>query len=41
MKKLDTTYSRIKIPTVSNIKNADREKQIKKIEDFIYLVKVN
>ncbi len=41
MKKLDTTYSRIKIPTVSNIKNADREQQIKKIEDFIYVVKVN
>ena len=41
MKKLDTTYNRIKIPTVSNIKNSDREQQIKKIEDFIYVVKVN
>jgi serine protease Do len=41
MKKKDTTYSRIKIPTVSNIKNADREQQIKKIEDFVYVVKVN
>jgi len=41
MKKKDTTYIRIKMPVVSNIKNADREQQVKKIEDFIFMVKVN
>jgi hypothetical protein len=41
MKKLDTTYNRIKLPTVSNIKSVDREQQIKKIEDYVFMVKVN
>ena len=41
LKKKDTTYSRIKMPVVSNIKNVDREQQVKKIEDYVFMVKVN
>jgi S1-C subfamily serine protease len=41
LKKKDTTYNRIKMPTVSNIKNAGREQQVKKLEDYVYIVKVN
>ncbi|HEX6847018.1 MAG TPA: trypsin-like peptidase domain-containing protein [Chitinophagaceae bacterium] len=41
LKKKDTAYNRIKIPTVSNIKNSGREQQVKKLEDYVYIVKVN
>lgn len=41
LKKKDTTYNRIKMPAVSNLKNTDRELQVKKLEDFVYIVKVN
>lgn len=41
LKKKDTSYSRIKVPTFSSIRNAEREQQVKKIEDYIFMVKVN
>jgi len=41
LKKKDTAYTRIKIPVVSSIKHADREQQVKKIEDYVFMVKVN
>jgi serine protease Do len=41
MKRIDTAYHRIKLPTVSNIRSANREQQIKKMEDFVFIVKVN
>lgn len=39
LKKEDTAYQKIKIPSVSNIKGIDRVEQIKKIEDCIYMVR--
>ena len=41
LKKKDTIYNRIKIPSISSIKNAEREQQVKRIEEFVYIVKVN
>lgn len=41
LKKKDTAYSRIKLPTVSTIRNADREQQVAKIQDYVYIVKVD
>jgi len=39
LKKSDTTYQNIKVNTGSSVKGMDRVQQIKKIEDFVYLVK--
>jgi len=41
MMKIDSAYTRIKLPVTSNIKNADREQQVKKVEDYVFMVKVN
>ena len=41
LRKKDTAYSRIKMPAFSSIRNADREQQVKKIEDYVFMVKVN
>ena len=41
LKKKDTSYSRIKLPTVSTIKNAQREQQVAKIQDYVFIVKVD
>jgi S1-C subfamily serine protease len=41
LKKKDTAYSRIKLPSVSAIKNAQREQQVAKIQDYIFIVKVD
>lgn len=41
LKKKDTAYTKIKIPAVSSIRKADRETQVKRIEDYIFMVKVN
>ena len=41
LKKKDTAYNRIRISSVSTIKNNDREQQVKKLEDYVYIVKVN
>ncbi len=37
----DTTYQRIKLPAASSIKGLDKTQQVKKIRDFVYMVKVN
>lgn len=39
MKKSDTSYARIKTPTVSTVKGMERVQQIKKIEDCVFMVK--
>jgi predicted nucleotidyltransferase len=41
LKKKDTAFNRIKISSVSSIRNAVRTQQVKKIENFVYMVKVN
>jgi S1-C subfamily serine protease len=37
----DTTFKKVKIPTTSSIRNLDRMQQVKKIADYVYMVKVN
>jgi serine protease Do len=37
----DTAFKKVKLPTSSSIKNLDRTQQVKKISEFIYMVKVN
>lgn len=37
----DSLYKSIKIPAATTIKNLDRVQQVKKIADYVYLVKVN
>jgi len=39
LKKTDTAYTRIKAPSVSNIKGMDRVQQVKQIEDCVFMVK--
>lgn len=39
--KSDTAYAKIKLPATSSIKNLDRVQQVKKIRDYVYMVKVN
>ena len=41
LKKKDTAFARIKLPTVSSIRNAGREQQVAKIQDYVYIVKVD
>lgn len=40
LKKNDTTYQNIKLPASSELKNMDREQQIKQVQDFVYQIKV-
>jgi S1-C subfamily serine protease len=37
----DTSFKRSKLPATSSIKSLDRTQQVKKISEFIYMVKVN
>lgn len=37
----DSTYKSIKVPAATTIKNLDRVQQVKKIADYVYLVKVS
>lgn len=37
----DTTYKSIKLPTTTSIKGLDRVQQVKKLADYVYLVKVS
>jgi S1-C subfamily serine protease len=37
----DTAYQNIKVPVSSTIKGADRTQQVKKITDYVYMVKVD
>lgn len=41
LRKADSSYQNIKLPTNSSLKGADRTQQVKKISDFVYMVKVN
>ncbi len=41
MKKIDTAYQHIKIPATSTLKGTERTQQVKKISDFVYIVKVD
>ena len=41
LKKTDTTYQRVKLTTKSAIAGIDRTEQVKKLEEYIYMVKVN
>jgi serine protease Do len=41
LRKIDTTYHNIKLPTSSSLKGSDRTQQVKKISDYVYMVKVN
>lgn len=41
LKKTDTTYQHVKLTTKSAIAGIDRTEQVKKLEDYIYMVKVN
>jgi len=40
LKKNDTTYQNVKLPTISELRNMDREQQIKQVQDFVYQIKV-
>ena len=39
--KKDTTYQRVKLTSKSSIAGLDRTQQVKKVEDYIFMVKVN
>lgn len=41
LQKADTSAQRIKLPTASSLKGIDRTQQVKKISDFVYMVKVS
>ena len=41
LKKSDTAFMKIKVPVISSIKNNERVLQVKKIENYVYMVKVN
>lgn len=41
LRKKDTSFGKIKMPSVSTIKTAERTQQVKKIENFIFMVKVS
>jgi serine protease Do len=37
----DTAYSKIKLPATSSLKGVDRQQQVKKVSDYVYMVKVS
>lgn len=41
LQKKDTAYRNVKLPTSSTIKSIGRTKQVEKIADYVYMVKVN
>lgn len=41
LRKADTAFHGIKLPVTSSLKGADRTQQVKKIADYVYMVKVN
>lgn len=41
LRKKDTSFQQVKLPTSSSLKGADRTQQVKKITDYVYMVKVN
>ena len=41
LQKSDTAFRNVKLPTSSSLRGIDRTKQVEKITDFVYMVKVN
>ena len=41
LKKNDTAFQRIKLPAKSSLNSMNRQQQVKRIEDFVYMIKVN
>jgi serine protease Do len=41
LQKKDTAYKNVKLPTSSAIKGIERTRQVEKITDYVYMVKVN
>lgn len=41
LKKSDTSFQSLKLPTSSSLRDANRTQQVKKISDYVYMVKVN
>jgi S1-C subfamily serine protease len=41
LKKNDTAYQRVKLPARSSLNSMNRQQQVKKIQDFVYMIKVN
>lgn len=41
LKKTDTSYQRVKLTTKSSIAGIERTEQVKRVEDYIFMVKVN
>jgi S1-C subfamily serine protease len=41
LQKSDTAFKNVKLPTSSSLRGIDRPKQVEKITDFVYMVKVN
>ena len=41
LKKSDSAYQKLRLPLNSSIKGIERKEQVKKTEDYIYMVKVN
>jgi serine protease Do len=37
----DTSYNKIKLPAASSLKGMDRQQQVKKVSDYVYMVKVS
>jgi S1-C subfamily serine protease len=37
----DTSYKKVKLPAASSLKGEDRQQQVKKISEFVYMVKVS
>jgi S1-C subfamily serine protease len=40
LQKSDSTYQNIKLPSSSSLKRIERTQQVKKISDYVYMVKV-
>ena len=41
LKKTDSSFQNIKIPSSTSLRGTDRAQQVKKIMDYVYMVKVN
>ena len=41
LKKNDTAFQRVKLPVKSSLNSLNRQQQVKKIQDFVYMIKVN
>jgi S1-C subfamily serine protease len=41
LKKNDTAYQRVKLPAKSSLNSMNRQQQVKRIQDFVYMIKVN